>query len=312
MDKLLKDLPLFVEVARRKSFSHAAEMLDMPVSTVSRRIAALERELGLPLFLRNSRNVELTESGLDFYNRCEFILNEAELAREQVVQKVQGTAGKVRIAMRPDSYHTHMAEALLSFARKWPDVNLEVYLSDRRVDLLTEPFDLEIRVGPLPDSSLKVRKLARVYPDLYASPEFLEKYSTPVHPQDLSRVPCVVFADASLVTPRNSHIWLFRKDGQTEEVRVKQAHLVNHLSVATDFVLAGLGVGWLARPMVEYHRKRGELVQLLPDWTLEEGVDISIVMASSELPRRVRLLVEHLVELSREMPHLPGIEPSNR
>lgn len=301
MDKFLKDLPLFVEVARRKSFSQAADMLDMPVSTVSRRIAALERELGIPLFLRNSRNVELTESGREFYGRCEFILNEAELAREQIIQRVQGTSGKVRIAMRPDSYHTHMADTLLSFARKWPEIQMEVYLSDRRVDLLTEPFDLEIRVGPQPDSNLRMRKLGRVYPDLYASPEFLAKYPPPEHPRDLSRLPCIIFSDPALVSPSTRSLWSFRKGEQVEEVRVMPAHLVNHLSVATDFVLAGLGIGWLARPMVETHQKKGELVKLLPEWRIENGVDISVVMASSELPRRVRLLVEHFVAVAGEM-----------
>lgn len=291
MDKLMSDMPLFVEVAKQKSFSRAAEMLDMPTSTLSRRIAAMEKKLGAPLFLRNSRNVELTENGKAFYARCEFIVSEAELACESLRHDMDTPGGKVRIALRADAYHVTLADSLMSFAKKWPDIHLHVHLSDRRVDLLTEPIDLELHVGPLEDSNLVVRKLGKVQPSLYASPKLLEGRPVPMEPEELCDLPCVML-------PNMGEVWDLHRGEELRRIRVKGAYSANHMSVARDFVLHGLAMSWLARPMVLQYEERGELVRLIPEWTNIE-VDVAILMANRQLPRRVRLLVEHLVEYSR-------------
>lgn len=292
MNKLMSDMPLFVEVAKQKSFSRAADVLDMPTSTLSRRIAALEKNLGAPLFLRNSRNVELTESGKAFYTRCEFIVAEAELACENLRHDMQSPAGKVRIALRADAYHITLADFLMLFAEKWPDIHLQIYLSDRRVDLLTEPFDLELHVGPLEDSNLIVRRLGQVEPSLYVSPKLLGGRPVPLEPEDLRDLPCVML-------PNIGETWELHKGDEVRKVRVKGAYTTNHMSVARDFALRGLAMSWLARPMVIQHEERGELVRLIPEWTNIE-VDVSILMANNQLPRRVRLLVDHLVEYSQQ------------
>ncbi len=196
MERLLRDMPLFVEVAKRRSFTLAADALDMPVSTLSRRIAALEKELGLPLLRRNSRNVELTESGKEFFERCDFIVAEAEMARDIVTRNMKSPTGRVRIALTGDIYHAYMRGAFSAFAAEWPGIHLQVHFSERAVDLLTEPFDLDIRRGPLPDSGLKARRLITLWPSLYASPKLLESYSAPKEPRDLRNTPCITLAQA--------------------------------------------------------------------------------------------------------------------
>lgn len=291
MNKLMSDMPLFVEVAKQKSFSRAADVLDMPTSTLSRRIAAMEKKLGAPLFLRNSRNVELTENGKAFFARCEFIVAEAAMACENLLHDMQSPAGKVRIALRADAYHITLADALMKFAARWPDIHLQIHLSDRRVDLLTEPIDLELHVGPLEDSNLIVRRLGRVQPALYASPKLLGDRPVPVEPEELHNMPCVML-------PTMGEMWELYKGEEKRKVKVRGAYSANHMSVARDFALSGLAMSWLARPMAIPLEEKGELVRLVPEWTNIE-VDVSILMANNQLPRRVRLLVDHLIEYSR-------------
>ena len=129
MEQFLKEMPLFVEVARHKSFTLAAEVLEMPVSTLSRRVAALEKKLGVPLLYRNSRNVELTESGKIFYERCDFIVSDAKAACEAVTQNMSKPSGWVRFSIPGDVYMSFFEDALSSFAKAWPDIHLGIYFT---------------------------------------------------------------------------------------------------------------------------------------------------------------------------------------
>ena len=294
MERLLRDMPLFVEVARQKSFSRAADALDMPVSTLSRRIAGLERELGLPLFRRNSRNVELTESGKEFFLRCEFIVGEAEMAKDMVTRNMKSPSGRVRVSMTGDLYHTFMRGMLSAFAAKWPGIHLQVHFTERNVDLLTEPFDLDLRGGPLPDSGLKARKLITLRPALYASPSLLEFHPAPEKPEDLRNIPCITLAQAG-------NTWTMRKGERVETVPVNAVHTVNTISIAYEFALEGLGVSWMAPSLIPVLEEHGDLVPILPGWT-SPGVDINVLMADRELPRRVRLFVDYLVNYFAGLP----------
>lgn len=286
LNRLLRDLPLFVEVAKQKNFTRAADVLEMPLSTISRRIQALEKELGVPLFYRSARKVELTESGKAFFERCGFIMAEAEAAWEELARNMKTPAGRVRISVPADIYHVYLRGAFGSFAAQWPGIQLYVNFSQRWVDLLSEPYDLDIRIGPLPDSNLKARKLVTLRPALYASPKLLEFYPAPEKPADLSKLPCII---------AHNGVWVMSKGEQTESVSVHPAHVVNSGGIALELALAGLGVTWLVPVIASRYEESGELVPLLPGWTYPSA-DINIVMASSQVPKRVRLFVEHLVD----------------
>lgn len=287
MEKLFRDIPLFVEAAKQKSLTRAAEALDMPLSTLSRRILQMEKELGLPLFYRSARKLELTDNGQALYERCRFVVAEAGAALEEVVRNMKSPKGRVRVSMPLDLYHGYLAGALSGFALLWPDIHLQVHLSPRWVDLLTEPFDLDIRVGPLPDSDLIARKVGSLMPGLFAAPELLKYYPRPEKPEDLAVMPCIGFA-------HHGDNWSLSRDGETRSVPVRAVHTVNTPSAALEFVLAGLGISWFSAPMAGPYEEKGELTRLLPEWTPPGGVDISVVTAARQMPHRVRLFIDYL------------------
>lgn len=301
MKNVLNDMPLFVEVAKQKSFTIAADILEMPVSTLSRRITAMEKTLGVPLLLRNSRNVELTESGKTFFEHCDYIVENAMNACEALVQNINAPAGMVRFSTSMDSYN-FILPALKNFAAMWPKIQLHIRFSDRWTDLLTEPFDLDMRIGPLPDSSLRSRKMISVGHALYMAPSMLDRYAIPQTPEDLSRVPCI----SSYSYPGNT--WSLTKGKKIQSITINPVHSFNSMFAALDFALDGLGVVCLAKPLAFHHKKAGELIQVLPDWTLPT-IDIQLVMAHQQLPLRVRLFMDHLMaytdqikqELQQEM-----------
>ena len=289
LPELLRDMPLFVEVAEYKSFTLAAEKLDMYTSTLSRRIAVLEERLGVPLFSRSTRHVELTESGRLFYEKCRYLLFETESIYGEIVHNMTKPAGPVRIAVSVDVFHTYMRGMVGAFGKKWPDIHLSIQLMHRWVDLLTEPYDLDIRIGPLPDSDLRARKLISLELALYASREFLERHAEPETPQDLKGMPCIII-------PQQGNVWTMWKGKKSETVPITPVHTVNSISLSLELALAGLGVTWLSPAVLQLPiPEMKTLVPILPGWTIP-GIELNVVMAGNQLPYRVRLFVEHLVD----------------
>jgi len=288
MQKFLGDMPLFVEVAKRKSFTLAAVALDIGVSTLSRRISLLEKHMGVSLFVRNTRSVELTASGRSLLDRCEYILAEAADAYESTVSNQNEPAGLIRISLFGDIYHFHLAEVLTRFAASWPRIQLHVLLNERPVDLFAEPFDLDIRFGPLPDSSMKVRKIYTFSPGLYASPQLLKRHPAPETPYDLLKLPCI-----SLQGLGNT--WTLFSGEDKVELTVVPKYIVNSIKIWRDFALAGLGLGVFGPADAEPYEKDGSLVRLLPQWH-GAPIGLHILLPDGQLPRRVRLLVDYLAD----------------
>ena len=288
MENLLRDLPLFVEVAKSKSFTLAAEALEMPISTLSRRIANLEKNLGVPLFHRNSRKVELTSDGKIFFERCDFIVSDAKDACEAITQNMHQPSGWVRFSIPADVYMSFFEQPLVEFARQWPDIHLDIHFTDHFVDLLTEPYALNLRIGELPDSNLKVRRIGSGRPWLVAAPALLERYSQPIQPKDLAEIP-------SIAPFHRRKFWeLSNKQGEIVSVKIKAVHYFNSMKATEVFILEGLGIGILPREICLQHIKNGRLTRLLPDWQLPP-INAYLVMPNGTVPLRVRLLIDHLM-----------------
>ena len=287
-EKLFRDIPLFVEAAKQSSFTLAAEALDIPLPTVSRRIAAMEKTLGIPLFYRKTRKIELSEYGQALYERYRFIVDEADAALEELFNDIKLPRGPVRFSVHSEVYHLYMAGVVGGFTARWPGIQLAGQFSARWVDLYTEPFDLDIRTGMLPDSDFKVRKLITLTPRLYAAPEFLRHYEEPRTPADLAKIPCI----APSLTDEP---WPLTRGKRTEPVTVRPIHRVDSLMLSVELALAGAGVTWAVTQVAAPYVERGELAPVLPGWTVP-GFDISAVMASNRIPKRVRLFVDYLVE----------------
>lgn len=289
MKDIFKDLPIFVEVAKLKSFSRAAEVLDIPISSVSRRIAALEKILGAPLLRRTTRSVELTEGGLSFFKSCEAIASELDNARELLLEEEQQLRGRIRMSMSPVLARFLSNQAFSSFARKYPAIRLNLYLNTQWVDLNSEPYDLEIRSGTLPDSSLRMHRLTTVRAGLYATPALLARYKLPERPQDLRGIPYI-----TQVMPGHLTLEMYKGEESFKLPRQPE-YVVSSLALALEFVLSGLGISCLAYSVVEPYVRSGELIRLLPEWR-GENIDVNVVMPDRVPTRRVRLLVDHLVE----------------
>lgn len=289
MQNILSDMPYFTEVAKRKSFTKAADALDIPLPTISRRIAALEKRLNIKLFNRHSRKVELTEAGKQFLESCQHIVDEAQHAVERLMQEQQSCSGPIRISIPPTTYFICLQGALSEFTAQHPGIEMHLNFANRWVDLYSEPFDLEIRTGELPDSSLKARKLISGKTGIYASPSFIEKYPAPERPEDLENLPYI-------------HMNVFRQHGmslsrgkETVTVFPQVKHSGNSPAVAWEFVLAGQGVALIELTMAQKLEKAGRLLRLLPEWD-GPGLDIHLVRAEGKTSYRVQLFSDYLVE----------------
>jgi DNA-binding transcriptional LysR family regulator len=188
MDRdLFSDMTVFVEVVRANSFSKGAESLGMPASTVSRRIAELEKRLGLRLLTRTTRSLSLTDVGQVYYGRCRRLVDEAKLAQEELTDTLQNAKGILKMSLPADFAKYFLAPVLLDFTKQHQDIRYKLDLSPKQVDLTSDPFDLAIRIGELPDSSLISRKITQLDVALYASPDYLNTYDTPKHPDDIAQ-----------------------------------------------------------------------------------------------------------------------------
>ncbi len=287
MLNFLNDIPLLLEVSRQKSFTKAADILGIGASTLSRRIRQAEERMGVPLFYRDTRNVELTEHGARLVERCEFIVEEARKAQDALLMEVQTPSGVLRACTFRDMCDARMREALVAFGKRWPDVQLELSFLEQAVDLRTAPYDVAFLIGPAIAPPLVARKLITIEPYLYASPELLARYPMPREPKDLLRLPCIVLE-------RIGRRWPMHNSERQVMVEVQPRYTFSSVEMCHDFAIAGLGVALLRGLHAEPDERAGRLVRLLPEWSGGFGHDVNIVTGPGRLPQRVRLFVDHM------------------
>lgn len=283
---VFRDLPLFVEVARTRSFRQAAENLRMPGSTVSRRIAELERAIGLRLFHRTTRRVELTEGGQRYFERCRRILAEAQLAHEELTTLQTRPSGLIRVALPMDFAVVFLSGILAEFARQYPEIRFQLDLSPRRVDLLSEPLDVAIRMGNPPDSALVARRLAVLRTGLFAAPAYLNSRGTPAHPDELPTHEALRYDHAP---------WRLveRATGTIREIAVDGRFLVNNVGMARRLALEGLGIALLAEGLVRADLENGALRPLLCEWD-SAPVPVFALTETRLIPAKVRVFLDFL------------------
>ena len=287
----LNDIALFVAVAEDKSFTVAARRLGLPKSTLSRRITGLEEQLGARLLQRTTRQVKLTDVGDAFFERCSQIVADAEDARQAVMQLQQHPRGRLRVTAPPLFAEAYLAEVLATFGARHPEVRVELVVTDRLVDLVEEGFDLAIRAGRLPDSSLIARKLGPSGLVLVASPEYLAARGTPQRPVDLAEHDCLVFG-----LPPGPHVWRFEGARGTQTVAVTPKLLANSFGVTRAVAQAGLGVAILPTFMAAADMQSGRLVRVLPGHEPPEGAIWAVYPSNRHLSAKVRALVDTLAD----------------
>lgn len=265
MDQLAA-LRVFVRIAESGAFGKASDTLNMPRATVTKYVQDLERHLGVKLLLRSTRKVTVTDEGKAYYQRAIQVLSDLEEMDVLFADPNQGPRGRLRVDVGSSLANIILLPQLPSFRKAYPDVRLELGVSDRHVDLVGDAVDCVIRGGELTDTSLVSRRIASLDYITCASAEYINIHGAPAHPDDLREAFDTVGYFSSL-TGRPFPLVFNRGDDQIEiDPRSTQGILLNESSAHFNAIVNGLGVGqtfgFMARPYLE----SGELVQVLPEW----------------------------------------------
>lgn len=289
----LNDLYYFVQAVDHGGFAAAARALGMQKSKLSRRIGLLEDNLGVRLIQRSTRRFSVTEIGQEYYRRCVAMLVEAEGAQAVIDQSRSGPCGTVRLSCPTGLLTFQFADLLGRFMALYPDVELHVESTNRRVDVIGEGFDLAIRVRPPPldESELVMRRFDERTIRLVASPELL-RTRTVLLPSDLSSLPSLDFGPAG-----GEHRWrLFHGDGSSAEVSHKPRLLSDDMAVLRQATLCGVGVVRLPTLVVWDDLQAGRLVTVLPDWRPSNEIVHAVFPSRRGLLPSVRALLDFLAD----------------
>lgn len=287
----LNDLVLFATAVDSGGFAAASRRLGVPKSTISKRVAALEDELGVRLIHRTSRSFVLTDTGRDFHEHARAALIETEAAENAVRSRVAEPSGRVRITCGVPTAQEYLAPHLPALARAYPRLQVEVDVSDRFVDLVQEGYDIGVRshFAPLPDSGLIQRQAAVEAIVLVAAPAYLDERGMPQAPLELS-------AHDGLLTGPNNGVWTLREDGGASVAATPRPRMVaNESRVLVAAAVAGLGIAVLPERLCAAELGDGRLRRVLPSWNAG-SVTTTLVMPHrrGQLPG-VRATVEFLV-----------------
>lgn len=294
------DLLIFARVAELGSFTAAAERLGRPKSTVSRRISALEEQLGERLLNRTTRQMHLTDFGRALLEHAQQVAQEVSAAWALSEQRKQEPSGRLRVSIPSDFANLFLVEMLAAFAGMHPGVGLELDLSSRRVDLLAEGFDLAVRIGrELPDDALLVaRRLARLESGLYASPEYLLQEGEPLQPDDLLQHQILHLAR----TGGQPVAWQLINSGD----RQWQEEMASRVQANTPELLMHLacnhaGIVALPHRFAQPKVKSGRLQHVLTEWQLPEVNVWAVFPGRRLLPAKTRAFIDMLVVALKEL-----------
>ncbi|MEO6985204.1 MAG: LysR family transcriptional regulator [Paralcaligenes sp.] len=284
----LNDIALFVEVAKRKNFSRAAEALDMPVSTLSRRISELERQIGVRLLKRSTRKMELTEAGSVYFERCQHIVAEARIAHEQLLEVAQLPKGRLHISMPASFSLIFMPIILRDFCEQYPDIECQLDLGINPIDLLADSFDIVIRFGSQPDSGVISRLITNVPICLYASSGYLARYGAPLLPNDLPGHQCLRAG-----VGKEDSTWVLTSGSKIEKVPVAGRLAINNIVMLQRMALQGLGIAPLPTHWSVNMGMAERLQRVLPEWEFKP-IPLLALFPSRMVPAKVRVFIEFL------------------
>lgn len=311
MQDQLAAMAVFARVVEAGSFSQAGRQLGLSKSAVSKAVARLEDHLGTRLINRTTRKLSLTETGRAFYEGCRRMLDEAEAAERAVTHLADAPRGVLRVNAPMSFGIRHLSPGLGAFMAAYPELEVDLTLEDRRVDLVEEGYDLAIRIGVMPDSSLVARKLGPNPRVICAAPAYLERRGAPQRPEALSGHDCLLYHYQS-----SGDTWRLRPcgaggsgagSGAETSVRVRGRLKVNNGDSLREAALAGLGIAALPAFIVHEDLAAGRLVALLQDWEdAADGGVYAVYPASRNLSPKVRVFIDFLAERFARRPYWGG------
>lgn len=301
MDQI-QSIRVFARVVEAGTFTKAAESLDLPKGTVTKLVQQLEARLKVKLLNRTTRRVTVTPDGAAYYERTSRVLNDLDDIEASMANAQAKPSGRLRVDVGTTVARELIIPALSDFYRRFPDIQLDLGVTDRSVDLLADNVDCVIRGGELLDQSLVARRIANVPLMAVASPAYIRAHGTPTHPEQLDKEHTTV----NYFSTRNGRPYPneFEKDGQALEISGRYKLSVNESNAMIAAVLAGLGVGQIAAFTALPLIARGELVQVLPDWTCHTVPLYVVYPPNRHLSAKVRAFVEWAAELFAQHPQL--------
>jgi DNA-binding transcriptional LysR family regulator len=288
----MEDIEAFLAVVEAGSQTAAARRLGRSLQSVNRSLASLERSVGVELVRRTTRQSVATEAGLAFYRRVKPAFAEISEARLEAANRRVGPSGLLRIASPVVFGSTYVVPAIAKFLVRYPQIQADLRLSDRPIDVVGDGFDLAIRVRQLPDSSLRAKRLGQLRTVVYGAPSYFARWGRPTHPDDLASHQCVMRSTGGGET----ETWRLRVDGRIKKVGVRGCFKTDNTVAAREAAHHGLGLGygpfWQIRELVD----QGALEVVLGDFE-PPPIPIHVVFPPSGMPpAKTRLFVDLLAE----------------
>ncbi len=288
--RYLDGLAEFCAVVTEGGFTRASETLGVSASFISRRVADLEGRLGVRLLHRTTRSVNLTDIGMRYYERATSILEDIETLESDLAEQQNLAKGRIRVAAGGLFGETWVSGQLAAFARLHPDVDIELGITDRRIDLVREGYDLAVRHGMPDDPDLVVRKIAQRRMMVCAAPDYVNRHGVPAHPKAL---------DAHACLPATGQRWMFQEGENTFEVKVRSRWTSNNGAALAHACRAGLGITRLAETYCTEGIADGSLVVLLKEFEVPPQETVLTYPSRDRLPYRVRALISFLTDAAR-------------
>ena len=302
MDKL-NSIRAFTKVVQHSSFAAAARDLRLSRSAVSKYVMELEQALGVQLLSRTTRSVTATENGQAYYERCLAILSdleEADLAATRLQAEVRGL---LRINA-PMSFGTlHLARAVADFMEKYPDLRIQLLLSDQQVDPVQEGFDITLRIADLPSSTMIARRIAPARRAICASPSYLARHGTPKHPDDLRGHACLTYGHLA-----TGNQWKLTGPDGDHWITIPWTHCTNNAEVLRDAAVQGRGIALLPTFIAGADFQQGRLATILTGYQVPEISIYAIYPETRHLSLKVRVFIDFLVERFGGRPYWDLVE----
>lgn len=301
MDKL-NAMAVFVRVVERGSFSAVARELQTSQPTISKVLRALETELGGKLISRSTRQLSLTDEGQRYYSECRQILAAVDAAEHSFQSGRETVAGNLRIGSSVSFGRMQIATRLPGFLKKYPQVHIDLQLSDQNQDLVSEGLDVSFRIGELNDSGMIARHIGTTHRVTVAAPDYLKQHKTLQTPQDLSEHNCLQF---NLLNSQN--LWVYEKDAQRHEVRIKGNAQSNNSEAIREMVLGGLGIALSPVWLFSEDLKAGRVTAILKDYSAQPLPIHAVSPANRRQSARVKAFVDYMSQALETAPELKPV-----
>lgn len=287
-------IKMFIAVYRAGSFIEVANEQGLAPSSVSRSIGALENALKTRLFQRTTRSLMPTREGEAYFQKIVPLVEEIELAHQSLMDSAAKPSGRLRVTTSVSYGQIMIAPRLASFRQHFPNIDLELILSDGHLDLINDQIDLAIRHGSLSDSSLVARKLADVAYHLVCSPRYLEQRSRPRKPEDLHAHELITFTYEDF-----RHKWVFKKKEMSQGLSIKPALTVSNAATIRQCARDGAGIALLADWTISDDLQSGRLIKVLPDWRISGTASASAIWlvypSNRFVPAKTRAFADFLL-----------------